>query len=501
MGSAIRTTSAGGGSAGEAPGADPEPTGWLVDEFWSVVDRHPRRTAVIDGARDFTYTELGDIVRNAAALLGSRPGTVVVPATHSVDTIASLLAIWTVGGTYCPVDPEFPPERQAAMGSVAAEYADSTEDGGGTAYLLFTSGSTGRPKPVATPHGAIQAVTSSLRELFELTPHDRVLQFASLNWDTCFEEILPALTVGAALVFDDAAYSGSFPRFLRMVEQRQISMLDLPTAFWHELVRHLAADRLDLPASVRIVVIGGEAASPTLLADWCRLDTAHIRLVNTYGCTETTLVTHAVDLHGPRAFRRDLNWSRDWSRADRVPIGRALAHVVEHVDQDSELHVGGPGVALGYPGLPDETQARFGTVDGSTDRYFRTGDLVTRTADGALELLGRRDDELKVRGIRVDPAEVEAHLLGCPGVTAAAVVGSDLAGQTALIAYVVPNTPAAASQLDATIRSHLSARVPRHLVPSRITIVAELVMTASGKLDRIGTHEQYRARGVREQER
>src|SRR5262249_26023709 len=108
------------------------------------------------------------------------------------------------------------------------------------AYLLFTSGSTGQPKPVVTPRPAVSATVASLRELFELTPEDRVLQFASLNWDTCFEEILPTLTTGAALVLDAEAHCGSFPRFLRMVERERITVLDLPTAFWHELVLHLA---------------------------------------------------------------------------------------------------------------------------------------------------------------------------------------------------------------------------------------------------------------------
>lgn len=461
--------------------------GTLIDEFWNVVDRHPHRTAVVDGGRSLTYAELGVMVRSTAARLGEQPAVVTIPAMHSVATVASLLAVWSAGGIYCPIDPAFPPARQEAMRSIAAAPADPESHGGETAYILFTSGSTGRPKAVATPHEAIRTVTSSLRALFGLTPDDRVLQYASLNWDTCLEEILPTLTAGAALVFDDAAYSGSFPRFLRMVEQQQITMLDLPTAFWHELVRHLAEDRPDLPASLRLVVIGGEAVEPALLADWCRLDTAHIRLVNTYGCTETTLITHAVDLHGPHGLQRD----SDWSIAARVPIGRALAHVVEHISPDSELHIGGPGLALGYWGSPDETRASFVTVDDSRDRYFRTGDRVTRTADGIIEWLGRRDHEVKVRGIRVDPAEVEAHLTSCPSVAAAAVVGSALAGRMTLLAYIVPQTDADPGQLGANIRSYLSARVPSHLVPSRITVVTELVMTASGKLDRTGTHDRH----------
>ncbi|BFV55472.1 hypothetical protein KCMC57_up05760 [Kitasatospora sp. CMC57] len=353
------------------------------------------------------------------------------------------------------------------------------------AYILFTSGSTGLPKPVVTPRRAISATVHSLRELFGLTPDDRVLQFASLNWDTCFEEILPTLTAGATLVLDAETHSGSFPRFLRMVERERITVLDLPTAFWHELVLYLTEDQLPLPACVRLLVIGGEAASPARLADWSRLDTGRIRLLNTYGCTETTLITHAVDLHGPEA--PSPGWT--WDSGTRAPIGRALPHVVQKISEQGELLIGGPALALGYLGLPEATEARFTVVDG--ERRFRTGDRVSSSPDGLLTHQGRLDHEIKVRGIRVDPAEVEAHLSGHPGVQAAAVVGTTLAGRSALVAYVVPRAPSTAEALDAEVRSYLNARVPGHLVPSRITVVPQLVLTASGKVDRAASHLRH----------
>ncbi|MFC9330139.1 AMP-binding protein [Kitasatospora sp. NPDC057015] len=355
------------------------------------------------------------------------------------------------------------------------------------AYVLFTSGSTGRPKPVLTPRRAISSSVQSLRGLFGLTPEDRVLQFASLNWDTCFEEILPTLTSGAALVLDSEAHSGSFPRFLRMVERERITVLDLPTAFWHELVLYLAEDGAALPACLRLLVIGGEAASPARLTDWSGLDTGRIRLLNTYGCTETTLVTHAVDLHGPRAPSP----GRVWDGTTRAPIGRALPHVVEHIDEQGELLIGGPALALGYLGLAEATEARFTTVGG--ERLFRTGDRVLSSPEGVLTHQGRLDDEIKVRGIRVDPAEVEARIAGHPRVQAAAVVGVTAAGRSALVAYVVPRTPAAAEGLDAAVLAYLRDLVPAHLVPSRITVVPQLALTASGKVDRAASHQRHAA--------
>jgi nonribosomal peptide synthetase protein VioO len=303
-----------------------------------------------------------------------------------------------------------------------------------------------------------------------------VLQFASLNWDTCFEEILPTLTAGATLVLHGDAHSGLMRRLLRLVERERITVLDLPTAFWHELVGHLRDEGAPLPGCVRLVVIGGEAASPARLAEWHARPTGHARLLNTYGCTETTLITHAMDL------------DRDAAAAGgRVPVGRALPHVVERVDADGELLVGGPSLAAGYRGPAGATAARFVELGGV--RLFRTGDRVSRRADGALEVVGRLDDQLKIRGIRVDPAEVEAHIAAHPVVSAVAVGGLGVADHTVLAAWVVPRAPADPGELAAGIVDHLRTRVPAHLIPSRITVVPDLVYTASGKVDRRRTRE------------
>ncbi len=471
---------------------------------------------MVHNGRALSYLRLYTLVTETALSLGSRSTVVGVPVTRSPDTIAGLLGVLAAGGTYCPIDPTFPFQRRQTMLEAAGchrMFADEFDpssvavsklgrgansvptapdqlpafDSELPAYILFTSGSTGDPKPVVTPRGAIATTVQSLRDLFDLTPADRVLQFASLNWDTCFEEILPTLTTGAALVIDDEAHKGSFPRFLRMIEREQVTVLNLPTAYWHELVRHLTDAEAGLPGCVRTMVIGGEAVNPAALADWCDLDTAGIRLVNTYGCTETTLITHAVDLHGPRAPHFDV----PWREVERVPIGWPLPHVDERVTDDGELLIGGPALALGYRGLPEATEARFPTVHG--ERYFRTGDRVRRSPDGMLVPAGRLDHEVKVRGIRVDPSEVEAHIAGHPGVSAVAVVGARVAGRTALLGYVVARPDVAAESLHTDVLGYLRTRVPSHLVPSRITIVPELVHTTSGKVDRAGTHQRHGA--------
>ncbi|RKE22244.1 amino acid adenylation domain-containing protein [Streptomyces sp. TLI_171] len=502
----------------------------LLDAFAETVLRWPERTAIESPERTLSYQQLELCVSRLAADLGDRPGPVAAVATHSPDTVIALLGILAAGGAYVPLDPAFPLERQRRMAATAgcrtlvgrdagdhaerlglrhqeppeppavpARPADLREQPAGPprgpavapgdpAYVLFTSGSTGQPKPVLTPRRAITASVASLRGLFGVTPEDRVLQFASLNWDTCFEEILPTLTAGARLVFDPEAHSASVPRLLRMVERRGVTVLDLPTAFWHELVLHLAEDggRPQLPDCLRLVVIGGEAAGPARLADWSGLvDSARIRLLNTYGCTETTLITHAVDLLGPDTPEP----GRRWDPAERAPIGRALPHVEELLSGEGELLIGGAALATGYPGLPEATAERFVTREGR--RWFRTGDRATRAADGVLTHQGRLDHEVKIRGIRVDPAEVEAALGAHPRVGAAAVAATTLAGRAALVAYVVPRTGGPDQALGAEVLRRLRELLPAHLVPSRITVVPDLVRTTSGKVDRAASHRLH----------
>ncbi|MEY9856940.1 non-ribosomal peptide synthetase component F [Catenulispora sp. GAS73] len=444
------------------------PSRYLMRAFSDAVRRHPDRPAIVHNGEPLSYADLNALVHAKTQALGPDPGVVGVPATRSPDTVIGLLGVLAAGGAYMPIDPSFPAERVEAMNAAAQGRPVI-----GPAYVLFTSGSTGEPKPVLTPGEAIGVTVAALAELFELTPDDRVLQFASLNWDTCFEEILPTLTVGAALVFDDEAHTGSFRRFLRMVDERRISVLDLPTAFWHELVRHLVEDDASLPDCLRLVVIGGEAAAPARLADWHRLDTGAVRLLNTYGCTETTMITHAVEL--------------DASMIERVPIGRALPHVRELIEDTGELLIGGPALASGYLGRPEATAERF--VEREDGRWFRTGDRVSRRPDGVVFHEGRIDHQVKIRGVRVDPGEVEAHLTRHPAVVAAAVTGVTLAGRTALVGYVA--APDSGLEAGADLLGWLRQRVPAHLVPSRITFVPELVHTASGKVDRAGTHRRY----------
>jgi amino acid adenylation domain-containing protein len=503
--------------SGHKASPDADFVGDVVTDFVAAARDFPHRPAIVHEGAAITYQDLAERVRLTASRYRARhiaadePSSLIgALVSHTPAVAEHLLGILQAGATYCPVDAALPAARQHAIGAVLGldrlitvgdDPVESTDprveplDGDPAsadgrlpqsiwhrtdpAYVLCTSGSTGAPKPVVVSRHALTVTVRALRNLFALTPDDRVLQFASLGWDTCLEEILPALTAGAALVFDKEAHSGSFPRFVRMLEEREVTVLDLPTAFWHELVYFLDEGHTALPDSVRLVVIGGERVDPTRLRQWRDLDTGHVSLLNTYGCTETTMITHAVQLSGP-------DTEPDVSSTDaEAPIGRPLPHVLDHVTDEGELLVSGPALATEYLGLADITAAGFPVADygfGPT-RWFRTGDLVTRGADGLLYSRGRADEQVKVAGVRVHPAEVEVQLNTHPAVTGAVVLGERVLGRTALTAYIVaaePTTPA-------DLKRYLRERLPSQFVPTQVKFVTALAYTSTGKVDRAAT--------------
>jgi nonribosomal peptide synthetase protein VioO len=183
----------------------------------------------------------------------------------------------------------------------------------------------------------------------------------------------------------------------------------------------------------------------------------------------------------------------DWNLVREVPIGRHMPHVVEHIAESGELLIGGPSLALGYLNLPDLSAERFALLDlgAGMQRYYRSGDRVGRTAGGDLVHQGRLDNQLKVRGIRVDPSEVESEICTHPDVGVVAVVGVETADHTSMTAYVVPLSMRKADTLGADLFGYLRAKLPAHLVPAQINIVPELVYTSSGKVDRAGSHRRH----------
>nr|WTA65557.1 amino acid adenylation domain-containing protein [Micromonospora sp. NBC_00855] len=467
--------------------------------LWQAIaaqaQRRPAAAAVVDGAGELTYAELVARVEERAAELtvtGVSDGDLVgLRMPRSRDAVVAMLAVLRVGAGYVPIDPAYPAARQELILADAKPRAVITSDGvvatdpllrteahasagAGAAYVVYTSGSTGRPKGVVVPMSALAAFCAAARQRYELTEADRVLQFASLSFDASVEEIFPALTCGAAVVLRDDDMISRPDLFLDRCAGLGITVLDLPTAYWHDLVAALDRAEATVPATVRLTIIGGEAARPDAVRRWQRAAGPGVRLLNTYGPTETTVVATVADLTG-------------WA-GDAVPIGHPLPGVTCRVlaeddtetpdGEAGELAIGGAQVATGYLRRPDLTTERF--RPGPTGREYRTGDGVRRAADGSLEFLGRLDAQIKIRGFRVEPGEIEAALRAAPGIEDAVVVLGERGGQARLTGHVV-----AARELDLTaVRAALAEVLPAYLVPAALVRHDRLPLTVQGKVDR-----------------
>ena len=445
---------------------------------------------------------------------GLRAGAVVaVSVAPGPQLVTAMLAVHRAGGAFLLLDRALPAARREALMSdcsaavlldadaVAApavagggDQPPAVEVGDDTpAYVVYTSGSTGAPKGVVVARRALRNHVGGIAEAYRLVPTDRVLQFAALGFDVAVEEILPTLASGAAVCFP-AVCKGPLPfhELERLCGTGGVSVLNLPASYWHEWVSTLGRDR-DVPDGLRLVVVGSEPVHPTAVARWQSVAGPGVRLLVAYGTSETTITNV---LYEPAA-------DRDWAAERRLPIGRSVRGCRLSVRDPArrpvpagivgELYIGGDCLASGYVGDGALTAELFlADPVAPGERIYRSGDLARRRLDGAVELLGRADDQIKLRGYRIEPAEVEAHLLRQPGVRAAAVVArEDRQGRMHLAAYLVPSAvgPGAgvpgAGVLDTeAVHAFLRLQLPPHLVPSTYTPVAALPRTASGKLDR-----------------
>ena len=293
------------------------------------------------------------------------------------------------------------------------------------AYVIYTSGSTGQPNGVVIEHRSLVNYTEAAAAEYAITADDRVLQFASAGFDAHAEELYPCLTRGGTLVLRTDEMLDSYGDFLARCDEHAVSVLTLPTAFWHDLTGAIAAEGLALPRALRLMIIGGEAARAERVAEWVTQVGGGVRLVNTYGPTEATVVATAATLEDPTLAAGVLG---------RVPIGRPLGGVEAHVLDDrrrpvptgvpGELYLGGACLARGYLRRPELTAARF--IDDPLRRARRTavqdGRPGTAAHDGQLEFLGRTDQQVKIRGFRVEPDEIETVLGEHAALREAAVV-------------------------------------------------------------------------------
>ncbi|HYO12608.1 MAG TPA: amino acid adenylation domain-containing protein, partial [Thermoanaerobaculia bacterium] len=490
----------------------PAPPAPLVPRLVRAEDR----PAVTAGGRTLSYAELdlqaGGLAGRLRALGVGPEVRVAVCLDRSPELIVALLGIWKAGGVYVPLDPTHPEERLAWMvedsgaaavlasrrgpappvGAPAVLFLEDVSPGDAppaplllenAAYLLYTSGSTGRPKGVVVSHGALAAYAAAVAGLYGIGPGDRILQNAALGFDLSLDEIVPCLAGGAELVMRDDAMLASAAAFLQGCREREITVMSLPTALWHEIAARLEGEDLALPPELRLVILGGERLLPERLAAWQQRFPAGPRLLNTYGPTEATIIVTATDVTAPESSGRG-----------EAPLGRPLTGVGiwllgrngEPVPPGvpGEVCIGGSFLARGYAGLPDRTAERFVPHPFSSEpgaRLYRTGDLARWLPDGALEFAGRVDSQVKVRGYRVEPGEGQAALARHPGVAGAAVTVWGEGQDKRLVGYVVPRPPAPSP---AEVRAFLAASLPEPLVPSELVFLEELPLNVHGKVDR-----------------
>ena len=353
------------------------------------------------------------------------------------------------------------------------------------AYVIYTSGSTGKPRGVLLTHGGLVNHNVAAAQLFGITPADRMAQFASISFDIAVEEIFPTWMAGGTLVVREEDASLAVGDFLRWVREKRVTALDLPTAYWHELVRELSESTEHLPKSLRIVIVGGEKASSAALTAWRKL-APRVRWVNTYGPTETSVIVTSYEPKSGEEIPAVLPIGRPIANTKIYILGKNLQPLPVGIAGD--LYVSGPGLARGYLNRPEITAEKFvadpyGREPGA--RMYKTGDLARYLATGEIEFAGRTDDQVKIRGYRVELEEIEAVLGSHAGVREVVVVARENAsGEKNLAAYVVPSREQVPTASE--LRSFLKQKLPHYMVPSAFVLLEAMPKTPNGKVDKRG---------------
>ncbi|WP_275290959.1 non-ribosomal peptide synthetase [Amycolatopsis sp. La24] len=479
-----------------------------------LVEQHaalrPDAVAVTGDGRTLTYAALNAAANRLARALrerGAGPETRVgVLLRRSPDLIVAVLAVLKAGAAYVPVDPDHPRERQAMLLSDAGadlliaeealddfplvrprapEHSAGNLPGrakpGNLAYVVYTSGSTGRPKGVQVTHRNLASAIEAWHAAYDLVPDDRHLQMASAAFDVFTGDVARALGSGATLVL--------CPRDLLLEPASLAESTDAHGITCAEFVpvvlRHVAAAlRGRRLGALRLLISGADAWPAQEYARAREIVGPGGRVVNSYGVTEATI---------------DNTWFESDSGPEGAltPIGGPLGHSRTHVldrhgnpvppGVPGELFLGGDAVARGYLGRPGLTAARFvpDPFGEPGTRFYRTGDLVRRNARGDLEFLGRADHQVKIRGHRVEPGEVEAVLDAHPAVSGSVVVARAESGADArLVGYAVAAPGAERGGLAETLRAHAAQSLPPYLVPSAIVLLDRMPLSANGKVDR-----------------
>jgi amino acid adenylation domain-containing protein/FkbH-like protein len=512
------------GQRPERPEPNKDHSGLTYPRLFELRRRHGEAVALRFGDQELSYHELDKRSNQLAHFLRSKgvgpEKLVAIAVDRSLDFGIAILGVLKAGGAYLPLDPGYPRERLALMledakpfllltqvellSKISAQSIETlclddphlqrilsgspaplpTPDlaAENLAYVMYTSGSTGAPKGVEIAHGALCNHNLAIADAFNLKPGDRVLQFTALSFDISIEEIFPAWLSSSTVILRPDDIVSSVGRFLEFIASERVTVLNLPTAYWHELVEFLHHQEAKLPSSIRLVVIGGEKPSEQAFRRWKECVPGEVRLLNGYGATEATITSTLYEAR---------------PTDDRLFLGQPIANTYltvldEHLKpvtpgNAGELCLGGAGLARGYLNRPDATAAAFipnpGLALVPSKRLYKTGDWVRVHADGALEFIGRRDEQVKVRGYRIELGEIETALRSHPAIKdAAAIVREAASGDRRLVGYFVPRESGRA--LISDLLAWVGRKLPAYMTPSTLVPLAQLPLTPAGKLDR-----------------
>jgi amino acid adenylation domain-containing protein/non-ribosomal peptide synthase protein (TIGR01720 family) len=475
--------------------------------FEEQVEKTPDAIAIIFEEKKLTYHQLNQKANQLAHYLkslGVKPDELIgICLERSIEMIVGLLAILKAGCAYVPLDPTYPTERlnyiiqdtqikilltqQNLIQSdqqvqivfldkdwqIISSYSDrnpnSDLNSNNLAYIIYTSGSTGKPKGVMIEHCSLVSFTQWAIKHYQLTSKDKILQFATISFDAAAEEIFPCLTSGGTLILRTDDMMADLSKFIQKCQELELTVLDLPTAYWHQLSAESEKLNLKLPSSIRLVIIGGEKV---IQSQNNLTNTA--QLINGYGPTETTIVATTYSIE---------------SNLTEIPIGRPIDNVQTYiVDRylqlvpigvPGELLIGGIQLARGYFNSPDLTAEKFipnPFINSKGERLYKTGDKARYLPDGNIEYLGRLDAQVKIRGFRIELGEIEAILNQHPEIKAAIV----LTHHQQLVAYIVTQQELTVSHL----RRFLAERLPEYMIPAYFIFLESLPLTVNGKVDR-----------------
>lgn len=470
---------------------------------------NPKKLAIVSDHENYTYEKLLEKASFISKLLITLNLRLEEPIgvcfSRKPILIASLLGILKAGGAYVPLDPAYPQDRIEAiirdakirfilteekMHSIFSFYEGTlldphTEVPGlvtlpqtspnQLAYILYTSGTTGKPKGVMVERKSLANFAKAALSFFEMREDDKCLQFSSISWDTSSEEIFPCLLCGATLILRSDSPVESFSSLLARANEHQITTWNLPTSYWHDLVEFINRKNIDLPVSLRLVIVGGEKVNKRPVHLWTKQLAPSVKLLNTYGSTEATSISAIYDL---------ANWPDDWID---TPIGHSIENVELCVLNSSykptppgmpgELYIGGLGLSRGYLNLPELTTEKFIKHPYSNERLYRTGDEAYTSFSGEVLIKGRSDRQVKRRGFRIELAEIENILRSHKDIETSLVTFDK-----EIIAYIVLKNKTC-DLTPIAFKDFLRQRLPDYFIPDRIAILGEIPRLTNGKID------------------